>query len=305
MTAETEREPENGEQEEALSHDALIYELSVALMRLDGNDGDPHQLLWCGGAVLEPWGDAWQRYEEQAETVLNAIGEGSARALVELRAASPAPTAAPEAPTARTPKDYAIEHAEYMAVAAERLIECVEREGDARGAWESAEDDGEKDLRLQTMEAAVQDTAEALRTARSGIYEFRKRKDRALRAAAGGEAVAWLMTTPEQGNRVVILDAAEAKRFAAMDGRTVTPLYTHPKAGDATNAADGGDASHKDLSDTINAIFSAVGYTEEYARQWPKEKASVTFKRWFDEQLAAARTVGVPGTHETKENDRG
>ena len=43
-----------------------------------------------------------------------------------------------------------------------------------------------------------------------------------------------------------------------------------------------------DLRDTINAIFSAVGYTEEYARQWPKEKASVTFKRWFDERLAAA-----------------
>jgi hypothetical protein len=45
---------------------------------------------------------------------------------------------------------------------------------------------------------------------------------------------------------------------------------------------------HQDLADTIAAIFAAVGYTEEYARQWPKEKASVTFKRWFDEQIAAA-----------------
>jgi hypothetical protein len=74
--------PDADEQEEAMAHDALVYQLSVALMRLDGNDGDPHELLWTGGAVPEPWGDAWQRYEEQAETVLNAIGEGSARALV-------------------------------------------------------------------------------------------------------------------------------------------------------------------------------------------------------------------------------
>jgi hypothetical protein len=76
------------EQEEAMAHDALMYELSVVLMRLDGNDGDPHQLVWCGGPVPEPWGDAWQKYEEQAEAVINAIGEGSARALVELHRGS-------------------------------------------------------------------------------------------------------------------------------------------------------------------------------------------------------------------------
>ena len=42
----------------------------------------------------------------------------------------------------------------------------------------------------------------------------------------------------------------------------------------------------EDQSDTIRACFKAVGYTEEYALQWPKEKASVTFKRWFDEQVS-------------------
>lgn len=70
------------EQAEAMSHEALVCELSVVLMRLDGNHGDPHQLLWCGGPMPEPWGDAWQRYEEQAEAVINAIGEGSAQAMV-------------------------------------------------------------------------------------------------------------------------------------------------------------------------------------------------------------------------------
>lgn len=79
---------EPGERAEAMAHDALIFDLSVTLMRLDGNDGDPHQLVWCGGPMPEPWGDVWQKYEPQAEAVLNAIGEGSARAMVEaLRAA--------------------------------------------------------------------------------------------------------------------------------------------------------------------------------------------------------------------------
>lgn len=54
----------------------------------------------------------------------------------------------------------------------------------------------------------------------------------------------------------------------------------------------GGDAdsavSAQDLHDSIKAIFDAVGYTEAYAMQWPKEKVSVTFRRWFDEQIALA-----------------
>lgn len=72
----------DSEQAEAMAHDALVYELSVVLMRLDGNDGDPHQLVWCGGPTPEPWGDVWQKYEEQAEAVINAIGKGSAQAMV-------------------------------------------------------------------------------------------------------------------------------------------------------------------------------------------------------------------------------
>ena len=50
----------------------------------------------------------------------------------------------------------------------------------------------------------------------------------------------------------------------------------------------------QDRLDTVQAIFDAIGYTKEYAMQWPKEKASVTFKRWFDEQMRAALTKGQP-----------
>jgi hypothetical protein len=56
--------------------------------------------------------------------------------------------------------------------------------------------------------------------------------------------------------------------------------------------------SKEDYRDTLQAVFNAVGYTEEYARQWPKEKASVTFKRWFDEKLAAAQPAHSAMTDE-------
>ena len=70
------------ERAEAESHEGLVYELAVVLMRLDGNEGDPHRLVWCGGPIPEPWGDVWQKYEPQALSVLDAIGEASSRALV-------------------------------------------------------------------------------------------------------------------------------------------------------------------------------------------------------------------------------
>ena len=71
------------EEASMMAYEGMVYTLSVLLMRLDGNDGDPHHLLWSGGTVPEPWGDAWQRYEPQALSVIDAIGEGSARAMVE------------------------------------------------------------------------------------------------------------------------------------------------------------------------------------------------------------------------------
>ena len=44
-----------------------------------------------------------------------------------------------------------------------------------------------------------------------------------------------------------------------------------------------------DFKESVGLMLSAVGYTEDYAKQWPKEKVSVTFKRWFDEQIVNAK----------------
>lgn len=70
--------------------------------------------------------------------------------------------------TGRDAKDYAIEHAEYMAVAIERYIE---RDGDLFNA--KAEGDSE-----EIADAAIS-CSEVFISLRSSIHEFRKRKDRA------------------------------------------------------------------------------------------------------------------------------
>lgn len=69
----------------------------------------------------------------------------------------------------RSPADYAIEHAEYMAVEAERLLAELSLEGTA--------------LTTEELETAILNKCEAVKRLHSAVYEFRKRRDRALLAA--------------------------------------------------------------------------------------------------------------------------
>lgn len=63
----------------------------------------------------------------------------------------------------RTPRDYAIEHAEYMAQAAEKL------------------------LGLASFEQDSDYVIDARNTLRDRIYEFRKRAERASRESSGNQ----------------------------------------------------------------------------------------------------------------------
>lgn len=60
---------------------AAVFNLAVRLMRADGNDGDPHQLIYTGGALPDPWGEAWQRYEDKAKQIVDLIGVDAAVSL--------------------------------------------------------------------------------------------------------------------------------------------------------------------------------------------------------------------------------
>lgn len=49
----------------------LTDALAFLLCEKDGND-DPHHLIWEGGAIPEPWGEVWQKYLPDAESLAEA-----------------------------------------------------------------------------------------------------------------------------------------------------------------------------------------------------------------------------------------
>ncbi|EJM92470.1 hypothetical protein [Pseudomonas sp. GM67] len=77
----------------------------------------------------------------------------------------------------RSPKDYAIEHAEYMAKSADHVLAEFQVYGLALIAVDEGGDDGEGEL-FEAIDSARQDLQEALVDLRSMVFEFRKRANR-------------------------------------------------------------------------------------------------------------------------------
>jgi hypothetical protein len=75
----------------------------------------------------------------------------------------------------RTPTDYALEHAEYMAGAAERMLQAIAEEDTLRLRREESDDVAE-----DTIYDASMTRDEFARSLRERICEFRKRRDRAV-----------------------------------------------------------------------------------------------------------------------------
>lgn len=83
---------------------------------------------------------------------------------------TPADVALPD----RSPEDYAIEHAEYMAQSADYVLAKFQAYGLALLAVDEGGDDGEDEL-LKNIDSARGDLQESLVELRSMVYEFRKR----------------------------------------------------------------------------------------------------------------------------------
>lgn len=99
-------------------------------------------------------------------------------------ALSTAPEPAGERVGVRTDTDYAIEHAEYMAQDAEQLLTAI---NGLQAAILLREESDADDGNIENTEESLSDACKAMR---SGIYEFRKRRDRAkptAEPAAQGE----------------------------------------------------------------------------------------------------------------------
>lgn len=82
-------------------------------------------------------------------------------------------------PTDRTPEQYAIEHAEYLAVSAERLVDAV----NALGELEVMEDETGDAPDPEALREREEARSDAMGAVREMVYEFRKR---AARCASPG-----------------------------------------------------------------------------------------------------------------------
>lgn len=57
-------------QQPAAVDEAMVFRLAVWMAEKDGHD-DPHHLIW-EGSPPEPWGEVWNRYEDDARSALTA-----------------------------------------------------------------------------------------------------------------------------------------------------------------------------------------------------------------------------------------
>ncbi len=102
-------------------------------------------------------------------------GDGEKVVAFWCRMEQPAPVA--EEITDRSPEDYAIEHAEYMAKSADDVLAKFQAYGLALLAVDEGGDDGEGEL-LEAIDSTRQDLRESLVDMRGMVYEFRKRSNR-------------------------------------------------------------------------------------------------------------------------------
>jgi hypothetical protein len=87
---------------------------------------------------------------------------------------------------ARNDADYALEHAGYLATAAERFIASVDQFDRAADAFEDDADDETRDDLKQAVDTAFEARCDHRNGLANAIYEFRKRAERAT--STKGEA---------------------------------------------------------------------------------------------------------------------
>ena len=121
---------------------------------------------------------------DQAVTALNEIARDSRMgeksfeiatlAIGEISAMVEQPASVAVVLPERSPKDYAIEHAEFMATSADDVLAKFQAYGLALLAVDEGGDDGEGEL-FENIDSARGDLQESLVELRGMVYEFRKR----------------------------------------------------------------------------------------------------------------------------------
>ena len=56
------------------------WELLAMALAAEEHD-DIHRLIWCGGPILEPWGEVWEQYEDEAKRMIELVKKHAGPAL--------------------------------------------------------------------------------------------------------------------------------------------------------------------------------------------------------------------------------
>lgn len=121
-----------------------------------------------------------------------------------------------------TPADYAIEHGGYLATAAKDFLDACNRLVDARMLAE-AEEAG--DETFEALERAQESYGENFSGLREAVYEFEKRRDRAINGAPACHGIT-LPPSTEGGCR----DTPQGNDGLAGGGSTPNPCITEDSA---------------------------------------------------------------------------
>ncbi len=157
----------------------------------------PHAECWQGlpnklvpaGSVQRFWSHEAQNIRCVREADYDALGAGlrweserNSLLLAELQGAESRLQGEPVAVVLpdRSPEDYAIEHAEYMAKSADDVLAKFQAYGLALLAVDEGGEEGEGEL-FEAIDTARGDLQESLVDLRGMVYEFRKRRDRIAR----------------------------------------------------------------------------------------------------------------------------
>lgn len=126
------------------------------------------------GAAAEPW-RAWKACAEVYSVHVTRLQAENAALRQRLNVAD---QRYDDLVTDRSPEAYAIEHAEYLAAAADGVQEAYKAYSLAQMNVDEGGDEGEDEL-AEVVDSARADLHEALHNLRNMTYEFRKRRDRA------------------------------------------------------------------------------------------------------------------------------
>ncbi len=161
--------------EEIEAHAKAVYHVGAALLRIDGDEGDPCRPVYSSNPMPEPYGSAWQAYEGQASVIVELLGAPTAEKLAAPHLATPTEPEPAPAQTAPPIKGSALREYRKADLDAIPDSHCIDCAPDFIDCWT----DGSKCIKCpmkapdQTAREWVEDKLERIETESHVFFALR------------------------------------------------------------------------------------------------------------------------------------